>query len=453
MEHFMQKNLMPLLVLTMVGLLSSCGKELKKNEEELKTIKGNWGHLAEKVEIRETANGKTTVKNGYMGLASDDASLLINKKPGTAVNVCLSNQDEKNYPGIAEEVKAAVNIWGHYIGRKFPVNIIRVDFPEINSLDPVAALNVVMPLCGPKPIDFVFAFHSLKIAKGANAFDSYTGDPKKYYAKNDSNSVPVGEGAGFFFSGKTPYRLLFLQDYSATKRGVWTPLSKYQGRIMEEAEILEMMIRRDERYIKAQERENIILKNLVHEVGHAWGMCDQYDVATGTNCDPRHSRLNKEKKIELEPKSIMGGTGTEQVLYLTNDDIIGIQEMAKRADLANNTNFGVDKFVINYGDPVVKDPIEALKFWSIKIQESAIIFDVAMLVHKKFDLFIEILSKDKTLRYSKTPYSGLAPIRGKNVLVTYGKLPAKTQLVCRVTIKVGEGENDKKIFITNFTSN
>lgn len=49
---------------------------------------------------------------------------------------------------------------GHYL----PVKIVRIDFPEINSLDPIAALNVVRPLCGTGQIDFVFGFHTLKKA-------------------------------------------------------------------------------------------------------------------------------------------------------------------------------------------------------------------------------------------------------------------------------------------------
>lgn len=103
------------LLLISVLLLSSCGKEAQKNAEELKVIKGNWGHLVEEGVMTETKNGETKSYNVLIPIKNKNGSMLINKKPGETVTVCLSKQDEKKYPYAGERLRP-LSIFGPLCG-------------------------------------------------------------------------------------------------------------------------------------------------------------------------------------------------------------------------------------------------------------------------------------------------------------------------------------------------
>ncbi|MGE0171941.1 MAG: hypothetical protein AB7T49_04115 [Oligoflexales bacterium] len=74
---------------------------------------------------------------------------------------------------------------------------------------------------------------------------------------------------------------------------------------------------------------------VLHEVGHAWGMCDQYD-KTGTaigmhpTCDPGYS---SQQAVD----SVMSGARTST--DLTPDDILGLRILACRADISANVKW------------------------------------------------------------------------------------------------------------------
>lgn len=69
---------------------------------------------------------------------------------------------------------------------------------------------------------------------------------------------------------------------------------------------------------------------LLHEMGHVWGLCDQYDMGNYTNCDYSSPGKTASNRVL---NSVMGEGGR---LELTSDDITGIEMLAKRDDLPGN---------------------------------------------------------------------------------------------------------------------
>ena len=92
----------------LVFLLSACNPTQKGSNGHTHLIKSNYGHLK-------------SVKESHLTPA-----FLINHNPSDTYDVCLSETMESNFPGIKEEIKASINIWGYYIGRKIDVNIITI---------------------------------------------------------------------------------------------------------------------------------------------------------------------------------------------------------------------------------------------------------------------------------------------------------------------------------------
>lgn len=82
---------------------------------------------------------------------------------------------------------------------------------------------------------------------------------------------------------------------------------------------------------------------ILHEIGHLWGLCDQYWLETlpgnegagthVTNCDIKHSSLDENGNIKIEHNSIMGGGSND---HLTNDDITSITKLSSRDDIPAN---------------------------------------------------------------------------------------------------------------------
>lgn len=66
---------------------------------------------------------------------------------------------------------------------------------------------------------------------------------------------------------------------------------------------------------------------MLHEVGHAWGLCDQY--ADMGNCDPNNS-------TQFDDSAVMGST-TEDKQQLTPDDVAGIKALSLRPDVSSST--------------------------------------------------------------------------------------------------------------------
>ncbi len=84
-------------------------------------------------------------------------------------------------------------------------------------------------------------------------------------------------------------------------------------------------------YLCAAGSDTLRYNVMIHEVGHSWGLCDQYDAATVNNCDPANSGRKTQS-------SMMGGASGKT--SLTADDIQGMQALAKRTDIGANAQWG-----------------------------------------------------------------------------------------------------------------
>ena len=94
------------------GLITGCNPDLA--QENVSTI-SNYGHLP-------------ALKN-----FNKNDNFLIYFPKGRTYNVCLSRQMSEKLPGVESEIKAAINIWGYYIGRKLKIAITKVDMPTLSN--------------------------------------------------------------------------------------------------------------------------------------------------------------------------------------------------------------------------------------------------------------------------------------------------------------------------------
>jgi len=108
-------SLATLILILSLAVIASCAK---KEGDYLQVIEGNWGHLSE---IERTLPSKL---------------YLSHVKKNDSYNVCLARYMTADFPGIEEEIKAAVNIWAHYIGRSINVSITKVDLPRPSEDSP-----------------------------------------------------------------------------------------------------------------------------------------------------------------------------------------------------------------------------------------------------------------------------------------------------------------------------
>ena len=65
-------------------------------------------------------------------------------------------------------------------------------------------------------------------------------------------------------------------------------------------------------------------RSFLHEMGHAFGLCDLYLPANQTNCDSQHLSTPLD---QAQPESLMNSS---EFYYLTNDDVAGIRSLAER---------------------------------------------------------------------------------------------------------------------------
>lgn len=70
---------------------------------------------------------------------------------------------------------------------------------------------------------------------------------------------------------------------------------------------------------------------LLHELGHSWGLCDQYtsDLANSDNCSAVHSG----------PKDPNSAMGAYKAVDITADDIEGMKALAARSDIPANAKW------------------------------------------------------------------------------------------------------------------
>ncbi len=282
MEWMMKKLKIAALTLSLGALPLACYESPEKDVSEL-----SWGHLQDQ------------------SLNPSAPQYLINKKPEDVYKVCVPRYMVDDLPGVEDEIKAAVNVWAAYLGRSINVETRVLDLPRATATDtPQTLQTAYYAVCG-DDVDVVVGFAPLKGGTVGQTGSSWRG-----FSAQKITSFK---------------RYLFLRDYQTspdawgTKR--WISLQDLKKRYADSTEILNQLQARNTTEV-APSGTGIALQVLVHEFGHVWGMCDQYEGPS--NCDPNF------KSPHPDTKSMMAAASNVARLYLTDDDITGIRALANR---------------------------------------------------------------------------------------------------------------------------
>lgn len=279
-----------LLLGSALALLVGCAPGSSTDSGEQQSA---WGHLSE--------------------LSPTAPQFLVNKKRGETFRVCMPRYMTASFPGVKAEVEAAVNVWGAYIGRTVPVEIEEADLPRATSADsPNALMATYYGICG-EGFDVVMGLAPL-----GGTTVGQTGFETRMFSD--------GRVDGF-------RRYLFLRDYSlapSTSYGFpasWISLQARTGRTTDARELLAHMQERNEVQYRSR-GAGLTLPVLTHEIGHVWGMCDQYEGAPG--CDPQNSTSHP------VADAVMGARSIREPIFLTDDDVTGIRRLAGREGFAHD---------------------------------------------------------------------------------------------------------------------
>ncbi len=229
---------------------------------------------------------------------------LIDIAQGERYKVCYESALSAKWPDFEAELEVALSHWGRYISASINIQVYPVKLPtEAKKLSASAALKLYKEKFCPDA-DLIVSEHNIGGALG-QVLESYS------YQTVGTKQKIVSFNKG-----------LFIKSESSQLR--WTSLREAFG-----AEILidthAKLLERNLFYARKSDQENLLFSTLLHEAGHVWGLCDQYKLDDGTtNCHPEYSNSI------LEDDSIMSSSGTILPLFLRNDDVDGIENLAKR---------------------------------------------------------------------------------------------------------------------------
>jgi hypothetical protein len=277
-------------------------------------------------------------------LVPDAPQYLVNKPRGAAYRVCLPRYMTAAYPGIEAEIFAAVNVWAAYLGRSIPVAIETKELPRARADQSVEQLGAAYHAACGDGFDVVMGLGKIEGDAVGLTSASY-----QYLEQPDGSRKITA------FS-----RYLFLRDYDLVPTvgadGVaerWTSLAAASGASIAGPELLaSMLTRRETRY--ASGGAYLVLPVLTHELGHVWGLCDQYEGST--NCDPINSSSHP---VEA---SIMGARGATQHLFLTDDDIEGVRALGAKSGFAHD--WGAPR--ADPPAPIVQKPVELARIERVR---------------------------------------------------------------------------------------
>tara|TARA_B100000925_G_scaffold45266_1_gene29523 strand:+ start:10283 stop:12325 length:2043 start_codon:yes stop_codon:yes gene_type:complete len=281
----------------LVFLLSACNPAQKGSEGHTHLIKSNYGHLK-------------TVKESHLTPA-----FLINHNPTDTYDVCLSERMESNFPGIKEEIKASINIWGYYIGRKIDVNIITRQLPVPDTSWSLEDRHQIFKQKCPKGVELIVGEDIEKSTSIA-------------YTHIDSK--PWFDGRKWIAKSFT--RILMFRTITADgfRNQKFFTLSQLTGQEHSEEEITSVLKRRDTKLFSPAFGKVPMVITMLHEIGHVWGLCDMYHLDRGSNCDPDHSEHRGMKGVAVEEESIMYSSKSVVPFYLRDDDLNGIKALDQR---------------------------------------------------------------------------------------------------------------------------
>ena len=344
--------------LSLILLLIAC---VNKNITEERLSVGHYGHLA-----RMNQYGKTE-------------AYLIYFPPKKTYNVCISELAVRKYKGIKAEIEASINIWGHYIGRKIPVKFTEVNLPYFSQSDSHNYKRKSVQKFCPKNTHLMFGLEDsfLNRKAGVTSFKAkevFNYDKGKIETESFARWIFVTDSGNYNFSKG----LVTLEELTGQKRSA--------------DEILKLLIERKTTLFGNSLLSVHSLPLIIHEIGHVWGMCDQYDIGEGkTNCDPHNSSHDEFGRHVLVEDSVMNSAFPITKSYLTDDDILGIKKLASRsdqekvkwpnehlapirgkkvADESNNHFFRVDKVKLEEGRLDLSLSLYSKKAFKLKVYRS-----------------------------------------------------------------------------------
>jgi hypothetical protein len=296
----MKKLLTPYLHLLLCAFWAiSCNPHDMETEYQVRA--GHWGHLPELSTLAPTM------------------MYLSHVKQNQTYKICLANYMVDQYPGIESEIKAAINIWAYYIGRSIDVEIVRANLRKTKPGEEDKKLVELYYRNCPRDIHLVIGEGHLTVSTIAETA-TYFSDHGYYSGKQTVSTFQ---------------RSLFLVSPESNPKIQWKSLAEVMGRELSEDDILEMMKKRNVTTFLAGKDELLTFKTMVHEFGHIWGLCDQYPLpGNTTNCDPAFATMNNEEHFHNE--AMMARTGWISNIYLSDDDIEGIQQLAHRPAFAHD---------------------------------------------------------------------------------------------------------------------
>jgi len=285
------------IVAFLVFILSACQEVPTQVAKKTEIIKSNYGHLS-------------SLEKSHLTPA-----FLINHDPTQTYDVCLSENMAENFPGIEQEIKASINIWGYYIGRKIDVNIIKRPLPTADSSWTVNNKHEVYRQRCPRGVDLI-------VGEDMESTGSI--------AYTHSKSDPIWDGEKWV--ARSFSRILMLRTINAegVRNNKFVTLKEITGQDHSEEEILTVLKKRNTKLFSPGWNKVPAIGTIIHEVGHIWGLCDMYHLESGSNCDPNHSEHRGVRGVAVEKESVMYSSLSVFPFFLRDDDINGIKTLDSR---------------------------------------------------------------------------------------------------------------------------
>jgi len=397
--------------LAMLSFFFACSRN--GNQSDLKIVRGFWGHLSS---IEDVA---------------PSSLFLVHVAPEQVYKICISRDFLNKYSGVEQEVEASIDIWAHYIGREIKTRTDIVDLPSPkNNETPDQLLEDYISKC-PAGTDLVVAESYFNDAATGKTVSNYS------YRHQDN------QGRNIVESFK---QALFLkkshEGASSSDQVIWRTLASIKGQKLSRTEIFELLKARGEKVFLTGTSELLTLRTIMHEIGHVWGLCDQYALAGNrTNCDANFATLDSRGHILLNKSSTMSSQGWVSPLYLSDDDITGIQKLAKRPG-----------FQATWGEPNLSQidvpttsskAIEFSQILSVQKDESTIVVRMAVLAAPglKMQASIHDKNSDRWINYSGSTRTALTDTRNFDYSLRYSGSTDPD----KVSIKFSNGEEENLV--------
>ena len=280
-------------------VIYSCAKS--GQNLDLQVFDGKWGHLP-------------SLRN-----SNPSSMFLIHQNKDDNYDICIAEYMIEKYPGIQVELEASINLWAHYIGRNISIEFNVQALPEVTDtqMESLEQIKLYYDLCG-ESTDLVVGE---AFSNGSTL--GFTQQTYSYYVNNNNSRHDV---ASF-------RRGLFLRKHKPndSKKYNWISYESKTSKKHTKEDLLQLMIKRETIGFKKADDIFTTLPIIIHEIGHIWGLCDQYVIGNNsTNCDADNASIDEHGHVVLDFDAQMSSAGWKEKYFLTKDDIKGIQKLAER---------------------------------------------------------------------------------------------------------------------------